>query len=210
MSEGTAIGSKRAGWLVVAAGVAAVLPVVVAAVRGVTRDWTPTGDDAFSAIRADDVFSRDTPLLGTWSSASNYTGHMINHPGALHFDLLALPVRLFGHSHGTALGMGLINGAAIALLGWLVYRRLGAGAATVAFALSACLSWSLGSEMLYDPWSQYAPLIPFSLFLVAVWCTVAGDPLAAPIAVVSGSYALQTHLSYSLLVPGLALFAGAA
>src|SRR5262245_50435605 len=64
--------------------------------------------------------------------------------------------------------------------------------------------------MLYDTWSQHAPLIPFSLFLVAVWAAVAGDVVAAPIAVVAGSYALQTHLSYALLVPGLALFGLAA
>ena len=61
--------------------------------------------------------------------------------------------------------------------------------------------------MLYDPWSQYAPLLPFALFVVAVWCAVAGDLVALPIMVVAGSYALQTHLSYSLLVPGLAGFA---
>jgi hypothetical protein len=196
--------------LVLVAGIAAVLPVLVAGVRGALRDWTPTGDDAFSAIRADDVFSRNVPLLGTWSSASSYTGHVINHPGPLHFDLLAVPVWLFGHGTGTAVGMALVNGAALGLLGWLVHRRLGTTAAVVAYALSACLAWSLGSEMLYDPWSQYAPLLPFALFVVAVWCTVAGDAVAAPIAVVAGSYALQTHLSYALLVPGLALFGAAA
>jgi len=212
MAEATPVDrpARSDRWLVLVAGFAAVLPVVVAGVRGALRDWLPTGDDAYSAIRADDVFSRNAPLLGTWSSASNYTGHVINHPGPLHFDLLAVPVRLFGHGAGTALGMALINGAAVALLGWLVYRRLGTLAAVVAFGLSAGLSWSMGSEMLYDPWSQYAPLLPFALFLVAVWCAVAGDVVAAPIAVVAGSYALQTHLSYSLLVPGLAVFGAAA
>ena len=105
MAEATPVDrpARSDRWLVLVAGFAAVLPVVVAGVRGALRDWLPTGDDAYSAIRADDVFSRNAPLLGTWSSASNYTGHVINHPGPLHFDLLAVPVRLFGHGAGTAL-----------------------------------------------------------------------------------------------------------
>jgi hypothetical protein len=61
--------------------------------------------------------------------------------------------------------------------------------------------------MLYDPWSQHAPLLPFTLFLVTVWCVVAGDLVALPIMVVAGGYALQTHLSYTMLVPGLTVFA---
>lgn len=194
-------------WLAPVAMAAAMAPIVVAGVRGTLRGWIPTGDDAYSAVRAWDVFSTNPPLLGTWSSASTYTGHQINHPGPLQFDLLAVPVRLLGHDAGTALGIAAINAAAVALLGWLVLRRLGPAAAALAMGLSALLSWSMGSEMLYDPWSQHAPLIPFSLFLVAAWCAVAGDRAALPVMVVAGSYALQTHLSYSVLVPGMAAFA---
>jgi hypothetical protein len=150
------------------------------------------------------------PLLGTWSSASLYTGHQINHPGPLQFDLLAVPVRLLGPGPGVAVGMAMGNAAAVGLIGWLVLRRFGGAAAAVAMAFAALLTWSMGSEMLYDPWSQYAPLLPFALFLVAVWCVVAGDLVALPIVVVAGGYALQTHLSYSLLVPGLTAFAVAA
>lgn len=191
----------------VAATALAVAPIVVAGVRGTVRGWIPVGDDAFSAIRAWDVFSTNPPLLGTWSSASAYTGHEINHPGPLQFELLAVPVRLLGHNAGTSLGITAINAVAVVLVGWLIARRLGPGAAALGMGLSALLSWSMGSEMLYSPWSQHAPLIPFSLFLVAVWSAVAGDCLGLPVMVVSGAYVFQTHLSYSLLVPGLTLFA---
>jgi hypothetical protein len=195
--------SATTRWLAVIATAAAAVPVVVAGVRGTIRGWIPTGDDAYSAVRAWDLFSADPPLLGTWSSASTYTGHEINHPGPLQFDLLAVPVRLLGHDAGTSLGMTAINATAVVLLGWLVARRLGPAAAALAMGLSALLSWSMGSEMLYDPWSQHAPLIPFALFLVAAWCAVVGDRVALPVLVVAGGYALQTHLSYSLLVPGI-------
>ncbi|HEV7758892.1 MAG TPA: hypothetical protein VGO78_07880 [Acidimicrobiales bacterium] len=194
-------------WPVLVAGVAAVAPIVVAGLRAVHRGWVPTGDDAYSAVRAWDVGSKHPPLLATWSSASVYSGRQINHPGALQFDLLAPFVHVLGHGAGTAVGVATINAVSVAALGWLAYRRLGPPGATLALAGSALLSWSMGSELLYDPWSQHAPLIPFSLFLVAVWCLVAGDPVAAPVLVVAGSYALETHLSYSVVVPGLTVVA---
>lgn len=190
-----------------AAVVLAVVPFLVAAVRGIRRGWQPTGDDAYTAIRAWDLFTDNPPLLGTWSSASTYVGRQINHPGPLHFDLVAIPVRLFGHATGTALGTALVNVAAVVGVAWLVKRRMGPGAAALATAFCALLAWSMGSEMLYEPWSQYAPLWPFVLFLVAAWCAAAGDPVALPVMVVAGSVALQTHLSYALLVPGIAVFA---
>jgi hypothetical protein len=205
--EERATGRDHARGMGRAAVVAGVLPILVAGFRATARGWTPTGDDAYSAVRAHDVFSSNIPLLGTWSSASIFTGHQINHPGALHFDLLAVPVHLLGHGPGTAVGMALVNAAAVALVGWLVARRLGAPGAVLAMVATTLLTCSMGSEMLYDPWSQHAPLLPFTLFLVAVWCVAAGDPVALPIMVVAGSYALQTHLSYAILVPGLAVFA---
>jgi hypothetical protein len=125
----------------------------------------------------------------------------------LQFDLLALPLRLLGHGPGTAVGIALINAVAIALIGGLVVRRAGPTAATLAMGASALLTWSMGSEMLYDPWSQHAPLLPFALFLVAAWAAVDGDLVALPVMVVAGSYTFQTHLSYTILVPGLAAFA---
>jgi hypothetical protein len=194
-------------YLFLAATLAAVVPVVVAGVRAALRGWTPTGDDSYSALRAWDVFSTNPPLLGTWSSAALFTEHNINHPGPLQFDLLAVPVRLLGHGAGTAVGIALVNAVAVGLIGWLVHRRAGVAGATVALGFGALLTWSMGSEMLYSPWSQHAPILPFGLCLVAVWCAVAGDWAALPIMVVAGNYSLQTHLSYSILVPGLLAFA---
>jgi hypothetical protein len=197
---------RLAGRFALLAGAAAVLPALVAAGRAVAQGWRPNGDPSYSAVRAWDVFSTDPPLLGTWSSASNYTGRMVNHPGPLQFDLLAVPVRLLGHGPGTAVGMALVTALSIAALGWLVARRLGPAAATVAMACCALLSWSLGSEVLIDAW-QHEPLFPFALYVVAVWCVSAGDDVALPVLVVAGSLVLQTHLSYALLVPGLLVVA---
>jgi len=198
-------------WAPLVATAAAVAPILVAAPRALGRGWLPIGDDAYFSVRAWDVFSRDIPLLGTASSGSGrVTDQGINHPGPLQFDLLAVPTRALGHTVGTTLGQALINAVAVALAAWLVHRMLGRVAATVAMAGFALLVWSMGSEVLYRPWGPYAVVLPFALFLVAVWGSVAGDRVALVVAVVAGSYCVQTNLAYALLVPGLAALAAGA
>jgi hypothetical protein len=108
------------------------------------------------------------------------------------------------------LGQALINAVAVELMAWLVHRLLGRVVATVAMAGCALLVWSMGSEVLYRPWGPYAVVLPFTLYLVAVWGSVAGDRVALVVAVVAGSYCVQTNLAYALLVPGLAALAAGA
>jgi hypothetical protein len=202
------VGSARLPARLMAAAVGlATVPVLIAAARGIGRHWVPTGDNAYSAVRAHDVFGGPVPLLGTWSSTSLFTGHQVNHPGPLQFDLLAVPVLALGHDAGTALGIALVNAASIAAIGWLMARRLGPAMAVLGMAACGLLAWSLGPVILYDPWSQHAPLVPFALFLVATWMVLAGDVVALTVLVVSGSYALQTHLSYIILIPAFTALA---
>lgn len=167
------------------------------------RGWYPTGDDAYAAIRARDVLTRHPPLLGTWSSASQWSHRLISHPGPAQFDALAVPVRLLGPGAGVAIGTALINAVCVIGIGWLALRRGGPRFVVGAMVFVGTLSWSIGSELLYDPWSQYAPLFPFMVFLFAVWAIADGDLAGLPVAVLAGTFALQTHLSYVLLVPGL-------
>lgn len=186
-----------------------VLPIVVATVRGVARGWVPVSENALFQILARDVFSDHPPLLGLASSASLITGTDVHHPGPLLFDLLAPPVVLFG-GPGVAIGVGLINVAAVIGIAAFVWRRGGPLFVAGAMAVVSALLWSMGSELLYEPWNPHAILLSFLCFLVLVWCSAAGDPAALPFAAVAGSVALQTHLSYSLLVPVLGLWGVAA
>ncbi len=193
--------SARLGPIVAIASLA--LPVVVAGIRAAARGWLPVGDDGLSATRAQDVLTSHQPLLGTWSSASQWIGHQVNHPGPLQFEVLALPVRLFGPGAGTALGTAATNAVCVVVTGVLALRVAGRAGALAVAVSTAVLVLTLGSELLYDPWSQYAPLLPFLVVLAGTWAAVAGDRLGLAVAVVAGSFALQTHLSYVLLVPGL-------
>lgn len=196
-------GSVALDRLAVACVVLAVLPVIVAVIRAIQRDWIPLGEDALYALRARDVFTRNIPLLGTAASGSVVGGNGTNQPGPLYFDLLAVPVKLFGDGPGVAVGVGLVNIAAIVGVATFAFRRGGPPFTAAAMVVTSILTWTMGSEMLFDPWNPHAALLPFLLLLVCVWSMSCGDVVALPVAVVAASLVLQLHLSYVLMVPAL-------
>lgn len=193
--------------LFLASVVVAIVPVAVACTRAIYTGWIPTEDNALQTIRARDLFSyTHLPLLGTWSSASLNLTTQVNHPGALYFDLLAVPVRLFDNGAGTAFAVALINSLCIVGIAVFAYRRGGALAGTVAMVATAALCWAMGSELLFEPWPPHSTMLPFLFFLVLIWSLTCGDLPALPFAVAAGSLVMETHLSYALLVPLLGVW----
>jgi hypothetical protein len=187
---------RVAAW---AASMAAVTPVVVAVVRAVHDGWIAIGDNAFFTIRARDVLTAHHPLLGTWTSASRTLGTEVNNPGPLLFDVLAIPARLAGDG-GVAAGVAALNVAAIAGIAVVALRRGGPRFVAAAMAMAAALVWSMGSELLFDPWQPHSLLLPFLCLLTLVWGLAGGDWALLPWAVLVASLIVQTHLSYALLV----------
>jgi hypothetical protein len=184
----------------------ALLPIVVATLRALVRNWVPIGDDSFFSIRSWDVFTEHSPLLGTWTSASQSVGVDINNPGPLFFDLLAIPVRVFGPIDGLAIGAGLLNLTSIIGIAIISYRRGGEVLGSAAMLVTAVLCWGMGSELLFDPWQPHSLMLPFLCFLMMVWALSCGDLVMLPWAVGVGSLVVQTHLSYAYLVPILGLW----
>jgi hypothetical protein len=194
----------RAAWPESLATSIAVVPVVVAFVRSVVTHWMPMGDNALVEMRARDVFTVDHfPLLGTWSSASLAAGKDLNHPGPLLFDLLATPVRVFGGAVGVALGVALINAAAIVCVAVVARRVGGRDVALAATAVAATLAWTLGSELLIDPWNPHVLILPCLALLVLGWGVAAGDVVLLPWLLFVGTLCLQTHVGYAYLVPAV-------
>ncbi|MGH8983475.1 MAG: hypothetical protein ACRDY6_06310 [Acidimicrobiia bacterium] len=187
--------------------IAALLPVAVAVGRAWHREWIPVGDDAYIAIRTHDVGTSQNPLLGSLSSAATSERTVHNHPGPLLFEALALPARLLDGGAGIVLGVGLIN--ALSVVGIAVFaRRQGSVLlAALAIAITAALCWSMGSELLYEPWNPYVAILPVLLFLVLVWSVTCGDLVALPWMVAVGSLVVQINLSHVLVVPVLAVWA---
>lgn len=183
------------------------VPIAVAAVRGIARGYLPIGDNALIEIRGRDVFTEHHPLLGTWSSASLSAGVDVNHPGPLIFDLVAGPIRLFGGGAGIAVAVAAFNIAMVWTIGAVAQRIGGARWAAVALVVTASMVWSLGSEMLYDPWQPNLLVLACLALLTTVWGVLAGhDALLIP-AVAIASFAVQTHLGYVYLAVALVLVA---
>lgn len=192
-------------WRVLA--LATSLVIAFSAVRGVRRGYEVIGDNALIELRGRDVLTSDHPWLGTWSSASISSGIDVNHPGPLLFELVALPVRLFGGPAGIAFAVAALQIAVVWLVGWVASRTGGATAAVVAQLITALLVWTLGSELLYDPWQPNVLVLPFWLFVVTIWAVTADRVTLLPLAVGVGSFVMQTHLGYLFIVPILVAFA---
>jgi hypothetical protein len=203
---GAPTGAPLADRLFWPAVLAALLPIVVATVRAVRRGWMPVGDNAYFLIRARDVLTEHHPLLGTWTSASQSTGTNFNNPGPLFFDVLAIPAKLGGGT-GLAIGVAALNGAWVLGIALMARRQGGATAGLVAVAAGALLCWSMGSQLLFEPWQPHSLLLPFLFCAVACWGMANGDLAAPPWAVGTASLIVQTHLSYAVLLAALGVTA---
>lgn len=194
--------------LAVVALLAALTPLLVAAVRAIRAGWVPVGDSALIAIRSRDVLGGgELPLVGMWSSSSWSAGFDFNHPGPLFYDLLAVPAALFPGGTGQVVGAVLVQGLAVLGIFLLARRRGDATLAIAAMAVTVLLCWAMGSAVLVEPWHANTLLLPFVCFLLLVWSLACGDVACLPWAVGVGSLLVQTNLAYGVFVPTL-LFGG--
>ncbi len=208
MSGTTAVAPRGRGrsdaLIVVAAFAAATIPLVVAAIRNLIGGWIPIGDNAYFVVRSRDVLTQHNPLLGAWSSGSASIDTVVNNLGPLQLNLLA-PFTKFGPAGGTIVGVTVINVAAIAAVAYISRRIAGVTGLAVMMAATATVTWSMGSQILIEPRQHSAMVLPFLCYLVAAWAVASGAAWALWIGVVAGSLTVQTHLSYAVLVPMIAL-----
>ncbi|MEY2754202.1 MAG: hypothetical protein RJB65_560 [Actinomycetota bacterium] len=187
----------------IAAFTAPVLVIVVAVVHAFARNRMPLGDDGLIILRAQDVFTSDHPWFGTWTSASKQLGVDLNNPLPLHFELLGLLARPFGLVAGSVLGSAFVGilGATVAVRqGELLAGERGRVAASLA---ATGLAWTIGSELLVEPWQPHNLLLPFLAVLVACASWASGRPSSAAWAVGLGSMVMGAHLSFAYLMLGL-------
>ncbi|MDP9463069.1 MAG: hypothetical protein M3P52_00470, partial [Actinomycetota bacterium] len=181
------------------------VPIIVAVVRAIVDRWIPLGDQALLEIRARDVLTVHHPLLGTASSAALSRAEVVplNHPGPLMFDVLALPVRVFGGGPGVAIGVGTVNLAAATIGTLFAARRSGRAGAALAGLTFACLGWAAGSESLYDPYNPTAAMLPCLACLFLAWSAVDLDGRAVLWLIGVATFAVQLNNSYLLFLPPL-------
>lgn len=180
-----------------------VVPIitVVVQLRGV--DWYPTGDLAQAEMRMI-RFLEHPPLVGAAGRIMNEQGVQGNHPGPTMFWAIwpAWWV-LGGTSWAFAASTAWLNliGAVTSVV--LAARRLGRrGAALWALALAGLIG-GFGLDALTQAWNPWVALMPFTVFVMAVWGYVDGESMMLPLAVGAGSWALQAHVGYIVPVPVL-------
>jgi len=175
--------------------VASVLSPLVTSFVEVSRGWMPVADTAIIALRARDVFTEDTPLLGQPSVVGARLGEQVHHPGPLEFWFIAVGQQINDHPTTSLVVVALVNAvSACAALWWLL--RLG-GVRVVAMGATILVTvlWSIRGEMLVNPLNPFAAIVPLAAYLVCMVAAGSGRPWALVWGVVFGSYAAQAHLT---------------
>ena len=186
------------GFAVVVAIVLLPLAVVLVAIAGAS--WHPPSDLAVEVMRISEVGGRHTPLVGAHSR------YGWDHPGPLLFWGLA-PFRWRFGTTGVLVGVVVLN--ALAIVGALLIARRRGGLPLVVLVGGAVLTltWALGPSLLADPWNPWVAVLPFFTFVLLAWDLADGHLWALPWLVGVGTFLVQTHLGYTLLVLGLGLVA---
>jgi hypothetical protein len=186
---------RRHFGLAVVLGLVAV-PLVVSLVMLVGQHWHASGDNAVELLRIRDVGGRHTPLVGPWSRWG------WSHPGPLLFWTLAPFYQLLGQT-GVLAGCLVFNLLALVGLVLVGYRRGGVRFAAMVGLMCVLLVHGVGPVTLSEPWNPWIGFFPFVLMLLLVWSVVCGDLAMLPLAVATGTFAVQAHVGYLPLVCGL-------
>jgi hypothetical protein len=196
----------RRGKLVVAL-VAVLLTLIPLVAAFANHDrWQPQGDDALIELRAWDVGTRRTPLVGQPSTSGSYGERAENvaHPGPLGFVVLAPGVRLLGPVTGTLLSTAAVSAASLLAVAWLLFRHLGPRGGAAGAVLGALAAFSAGAAGLVDPLSSNFGRFALLAAAVGVWALLCGDLRVAPLTAAFWSFAAQQHLS---VLPAAAVLA---
>lgn len=164
-------------------------------VRSAATHWLPVGDDAFLTVRSRAVFSAHPPLLSSASSAGADAAATYNHPGPAVLWFTAPFVKVLGSS-GMALGVAALNCLAMAAVAVTARRAARPALAAGILACSAGLAWSMGSQVLVDPWNPHVATLALLAGLIGAWGVWQGWRPAAPIGMAAAAVAAQTHLSF--------------
>ncbi len=164
--------------------------------------WFPTGDLAQAELHVRGFF-RHPPLVGAAGRIGTLE-QQGSHPGPAMW-LALLPTYLaFGRSaYGLMVAMVVLHTASVVAAVWLARRIGGAALAIAMFGAIVIALRAAGPQFLVQPWNPWAAIVPFLVFLLLVTRVVEGRLAYAPWAVLIGSYCVQCHAGYALLVGGL-------
>lgn len=193
--------------MIIGAGLACALPLVVALIALARRDWVPVLDLAMTEFRVADVGGRNTPLIGLPGRIGTLPDQG-SHPGPLSFWVLAPGYRLFGSSP-----WALEAATVLVALGWILtalwigHRRHGVAGVAMVAAVVMVMIRGFGASVLTQPWNPYMPLFAWLVVLLATWSVLDGDDTMLIALAVAASFCAQTHIPYLLLAGSLGALA---
>jgi hypothetical protein len=172
-------------------------------------DWTPANDPGLMGLRARDVGTERMTLLGQPSTSALYVeaDQHVNHPGPLHFYLMAGPVRLFGAALAMLSVSLVIVSSCLVVAAWATFRQLGPTGGVIGAVTLGAITFTTGAAALVNPVSSMIAGYPLLCSMVLLWCLVAGDLRLLPLAVALVSFTAQQHLS---VLPAMAVAFAAA
>ena len=181
--------------MAVVLGLLLLVAPVSSAVRQSSR-WLPQGDNGYIAMRAHDVGTAATPLVGQPSTSHEYDGQPnVDHPGPFEFYLLAPLVRLFDDRTALLIVATAISAVSLLTAAWAVFRRWGSAGGLIGVVALAVVMWSKGAAALVQPISSNIGWLPLLATTVLVWGLVCRDWRLLPVAVVFVSFTAQQHLA---------------
>jgi hypothetical protein len=203
----TATRAERALPLALTALVAGVPLAVAAAVLRSPR-WYPLLDHAQTELRVRDVGHEHPPLVGLPGRLWGH-GESGSHPGPISFWALAPVYRLLGSSSwALQAATALLNVVAVGVSLAVARRRATTSGPVLATGVGlAVLVHAYGPETLTLAWNPYLPVLWWPAFLLAVWAVLDGDAPMLPVAVLAGTFCMQTHLPYLGLVGAVGVVA---
>lgn len=154
-------------------------------------DGIPAGDAALLEI-ATRAALKGQQLTGPYSRAG------FDHPGPLYFYLLAPLYWLTGqHSASLHLTALLINLSAIIGMLLIIWRHA-RQTALLWFALLLAIYLLQTGSVVMSIWNPHVTILPFLLVVFSFSAVAAGQLTYLPLAIVTASFVIQTHLGYTV------------
>lgn len=170
--------------------------------RALETEAAATGDYAVLELYTR-LAAQGRQLLGPYSRFG------FHHPGPAYF-YASVPLYVLSGERfaGILMTAALVNVVSVALLLRRVGRHGGMAALlTAGLMVALFLSWR-GPGWIFSAWNPSVAVLPFGLALVSFAAFAAGDARALPTAVLTGSFAAQTHLGCLPATVAIALAAG--
>jgi hypothetical protein len=185
----------------VVATVAAIAPFLAVIAIRAGHHYVLTQDLAVIDLRARDLFTTHPPLVGPWSRAG------FAHPGPIFYWVLGTLAGITANASWSILvGGAVVRIAGIVATARLAWTRGGLALCLLMLAAITAAQVALEPGSLVVPWNIFAALAFFPVFLLLAWSVVLGETRRLPWLAVVGTFLVQTHIGYGLLLLPLSIW----